>query len=73
MDFTGGTVVKNLPISSEDARDYDLIIESGKSPGVANGNPLLYSCLGNPILKRSPVGCSPWGCKVTGQGLETKQ
>jgi len=66
-------VVKNLPISAGDARDYGLITESGKSPGVANGNPLQYSCLGNPILKRSPAGCSPWGCKATGQGLETKQ
>ena len=28
-----------------------------------NGSPLQYSCLENPMGKRSLVGCSPWGCK----------
>ena len=27
------------------------------------GNPLQYSCLGNPMDKRSLVAYSPWGCK----------
>ena len=26
-----------------------LVLELGRSPGVGNGNPLQYSCLGNPI------------------------
>ena len=34
---------------AEDARDTDLIPGSGRSPGVGNGNPLLYSCLENPM------------------------
>ena len=31
------------------ARDPGLIPESGRSPGEGNGNPLQYSCLGNPM------------------------
>ena len=45
----------------EIARDVGLISGSGRSPGVGNGNPLQYSCLGNP--KRSLAGYSPWGHK----------
>ena len=39
-------VVKNLPAN---ARDPGLIPGSGRSPGEGNGNPLHYSCLGNPL------------------------
>jgi hypothetical protein len=35
---------------------------SGRSPGGRNGNPLQYSCLGNP-MDRSLAGYTPWGCK----------
>jgi len=42
-------VVKNLPASAEDAGDTGSIPESGRSPGGGNGNPLLYSCLENPM------------------------
>ena len=31
------------------ARDLGLIPGSGRSPGGENGNPLQYSCLGNPM------------------------
>ena len=41
-------MVKNLPASARDTRDVGLIPGSGRSPGVGNGNPLKYSCLGNP-------------------------
>ena len=40
-----GSVVKNLP----KAGDADSIPGSGRSPGEGNGNPLQYSCLGNPM------------------------
>ena len=40
----GGAVVKNLPASAGDA---DSIPGSGRSPGVGNGNPLLYFFLEN--------------------------
>ena len=33
--------------------DLDLIPGSGRSPGEINGNPLHYSCLGNPIDTRT--------------------
>ena len=38
-------MVKNL---SANAGDISLIPRSGRSPGEGNGNPLQYSCLGNP-------------------------
>jgi len=44
MDFSGGTVVKNLPFNAGDAGS---IPELGRSPGAGNGNPLQYSCLEN--------------------------
>ena len=44
--FPGGSVVKNLPSNAGDAGS---IPGSGRSPGEGNGNPLQYSCLGNPM------------------------
>ena len=41
-------MVKNLPAYAGDIRDESLIPESGRSPGGGHGNPLQYSCLGNP-------------------------
>ena len=43
--FPGGSVVKNLPAS---AGDSGWISGLRKSPRGRNGNPLQYSCLGNP-------------------------
>ena len=48
MGFLGGLLVKNPPASGGDARDMGSTPESGRSPGEGNGNPLQYSCLGNP-------------------------
>ena len=44
--FPGGSVVKNLPANVEDSGS---IPESGKLTGEESGNPLQYSCLGNPM------------------------
>ena len=41
-------MVKNPPASAGDARNEGLIPRLGRSPGEENGNPLPYSCLGNP-------------------------
>ena len=41
-------VVKNLPVNAGDIKDMGLIPELGRSPREENGNPLHYSCLGNP-------------------------
>ena len=46
MGFPGGSAVKNL---SANAGDTGSIPGLGRSPGEENGNPLQYSCLGNPM------------------------
>ena len=40
-------VVRNPPASAGDVRDMGSIPGSGRFPGIGNGNPLQYSCLGN--------------------------
>ena len=47
--FPGNAVVKNLPANAGDAGDAGSIPGSERSPGVGNGNPLQYFCLGNPM------------------------
>ena len=47
MDFLGGTVVKNSLANAGDTRDMGSIPGLGRFPGVADGNPLQYSCLEN--------------------------
>ena len=44
--FPGGSVVKNPPAMLE---TWVWSQGSGRSPGEENGNPLQYSCLGNPM------------------------
>ena len=44
--FPGGSVVKN---TAANAGYVDLVPGFGRSPGEGNGNPLQYSCLGNPM------------------------
>ena len=42
---------KNSLANAGDARDAGLIPGLGRSPGEGNGNPIQYSCLGNPMDK----------------------
>ena len=42
-------VVKSPPANAGNARDAGLIPESGRTPGVGNGNPFQCSCLKNSI------------------------
>ena len=49
--FPGGAVVKNPSANAVATGDAGLILGSGRSPGEGNGNPLQYSCLGNPMDK----------------------
>ena len=47
--FPGGLLVKHLPTNVEDAGDAGSIPGLGRPIGERNGNPLQYSCLGNPM------------------------
>ena len=47
VGFPGGTVVKNMLPTTGDARVAGSIPGSGRSPGIGNGQPFQYSCLGN--------------------------
>ena len=49
MGSPGDSGVKNLPPNAGDAGDMGLIPGLGRFPGEGNGNPLQYSCLGNPM------------------------
>ena len=49
LDFSGSSVVKDLPASVGDVKDSGSIPESGRSPKEGNGNPLQHSCLENPM------------------------
>ena len=49
MGFQVVLVLKNPPASVGDTRDTSSIPGLGRSFGVGNGNPLQYSCLGNPM------------------------
>ena len=46
MGFPSGSVVNNTPVN---ARDVGLIPGLERSPVEGNGNPLEYSCIGNPM------------------------
>ena len=41
------------PTAMQQMEDVASILGSGKSPGEGNGNPLQYSCLDNPMDRRS--------------------
>ena len=47
--FPRDSVVKNSPANIGEARDMGSIPGSGRYPGGGKGNPLQYSCLGNPM------------------------
>ena len=49
LGFPGGSMVEKPPANAGDAGEVSLIPGSGRSPGGGNGNPLQYSCLGNPM------------------------
>ena len=42
-------MVKNPPTNAGDSRDKGSVPGLGRSPREGNGNPIQYSCLGNPI------------------------
>ena len=63
MDTTGvSQVAKSSPAN---AGDGGPILGLGRSPGEGNGNPLQYSCLGNPIDRGA------WWATVHGDAKES--
>ena len=50
-----------------------LIPGLGRSPGGGNGNPLQYSCLGNPMDRGTWRIYSPWDHKKVGYDLVAEQ
>ena len=54
-------VVENLPVIARDSRNVGLIPGLRRCPGEGHGNPLQYSCLGNPT--EEPGGLQSMGCK----------
>ena len=70
MKITGspGTlVVKKPPVN---AGDLDSIPGQGRFPREGNGNPLQYSCLGNP-MDRGAWWASSWGHKESDRTQHT--
>ena len=65
-------MVKNPPASAGDERDAGLIPGSGRFSGEGNGNPLQYSCLGNP-MDRGAWWATVHGVVRVGNVLATKQ
>ena len=47
-------LVKSSPANAGDVRDMVSIPGLGRSPAKGNGNPLQYSCLGNPTDRGVP-------------------
>ena len=57
-------MVKNPPAGDEgDVRDLGSIPQLERFPGGVPGNPLQYSCLGNPMYRGAWWVRSPWGHK----------
>ena len=70
LAFPSGSMVKNTPANTGDS---GLIPEVGRFPGEVNGNPLQYSCLGNPMDRGAWWATVPRGRKRSRQDLEAKQ
>ena len=61
---------KESACNASDAGNVGLIPESGRCPGRGHGNPLQYSCLGNPI-NREAWWAAVHGLAKSGTGLST--
>ena len=64
-------VVKNPHVNVGNTRDVGSIPESGKSPGVGNGNLLQYSCLEN-AMDRGVYRTTVHGAAKSQTGLSTR-
>ena len=69
--FPGGLVVNNLDCQSRWCQRHRFDPWRGRSPGEGNGNPLQYSCLGNP-MDRGAWQAAVHGVTGVGHNLTTK-
>ena len=69
--FLGAAVVNHPPANAGDSREEVLIPGSGRSSGVGNDNPFLYSCLENP-MNRGAGGLQSTGSQRVGHNLATE-
>ena len=58
---------------SSNARDPGSISGLERYPGEGNGNPLLNSCLGNPVDRGAWLAVVLWGSQRVGHNLVTEQ
>ena len=70
--FPGGSVVKSLPANTGHAGDMSSISGLRRSSG-EDGNPLQYSCLGNPMERGAWWATVHGGHKKVGHDLATKR
>ena len=75
LGFPGGASGKKPACQCRRFKNTGSIPGSERSPGEGHGNPLKYSCLENPVDKRSLAGYSPRGHKASDmtEGLSTTQ
>ena len=71
MGFPDSSAGKESTCNVEDTGDTDLISGLGRFPGEGNGNPLQYSCLGNPV-DRGTWQASVHGVTRVGHNLVTE-
>ena len=64
------SMIKNLPAN---AGDMGSIPGLGRFSGEGNGNPLQYSCLGNPIDRGASQAIQSMGSQRVGHDLATKE
>ena len=60
MAFPDGAVGEEFTCNAGDPGDVGLIPGLGKSPGERNGNPLQYSCLGDPMDRKVWQATKNW-------------
>ena len=70
--FPSGIVVKNPPVNAGDLRNVGLISGLRRPPGVGNGNPLQYFCLGN-AMERGACWAIVHGSQGVRHNLMIKQ
>ena len=59
--FLSSSVVENPPANGRVAGDAGSVAGLGRPLEEGNGNPLQYSCLGNPMKRGTWQATSPWG------------